>query len=223
MNAKEAAAHQAVTYVEDGMVVGLGTGSTALYAIQKLGNLYRQGMKLTLTASSVQSEKIAVENGLILTPPDTLSQIDLYIDGADEIDASYNLIKGGGGALVREKILAASAQQFIVIADSSKCAPHLGSFPLAVEIVPFGHTLTLRHLEDMQGKPLLRMQDGQPFRSDNGNFIADCHFGLLDRPEEFDLLLNSIPGVVENGLFPSALVSLVIIGNPDGSTKEYSV
>lgn len=219
MEAKRAAAERAVEYIQDGMVIGLGTGSTAYWAIQAIGRKVKNGLNITATATSVQSENLAKELGIPLVSVSELSGIDLTIDGADEIDEEWNLIKGGGGALLREKIIASFSKELIIIADHTKMVRKLGRFPLPVEIVPFGREVTERKLRALGCTPRLRMADEQPFVTDNGNYIIDCDFGSIDRPGELHSAINNIPGVVDNGLFIN-MAAKVIIGHPDGTAEE---
>src|SRR5215203_5572979 len=169
MNAKQAAAHKAVEAIQNGLVVGLGTGSTAYFAIEKIGELIRNGLAIKAVGSSVGTEELAKKAGIEIVDFATVTDIDLYIDGADEVDPHFNLIKGGGGALVREKIVAFNSKQFFVIVDHSKRVQRLGAFPLPVEVVPFAVNFTLRMLERLDGKAVLRQKEGKPFISDNGN------------------------------------------------------
>ncbi|WP_143069285.1 ribose-5-phosphate isomerase RpiA [Paenibacillus sp. OV219] len=219
MEAKRAAAEKAAEYVRDGMIVGLGTGSTAYWVIQKLGEMTKNGLSMKAVATSTPSELLAEELGITLVRLSEIDEIDLTIDGADEIDGEWNLIKGGGGALLREKIIASASKELIIIADESKVVQQLGRFPLPIEIVQFGHELTLRKLASYGCIPRLRMQGEEPFVTDNGNYIVDCEFGKIDQPRELHTELNMIPGVVENGMFIN-LASKVIIGALDGSVKE---
>lgn len=215
MNPKKLAADRAVDEIEDGMIVGLGTGSTAYWAIQKIGERVKSGLQIQAVASSEASEQLAKEQGIPIVSFHEVSSIDVYIDGADEVDSQWNLIKGGGGALLREKICAYNSNKFIVIVDETKLVHRLGRFPLPVEIVPFAHSLTLRQMEKLHVQASLRMKDGQLFISDNGNYIADCHFEAIDDPKSLHDQLNQIPGVVDNGLF-IRMASQVVVGHQDG-------
>ncbi|MBD2870816.1 ribose-5-phosphate isomerase RpiA [Paenibacillus arenilitoris] len=220
METKRIAAERAVEYVGDGMVVGLGTGSTAYWAIQKLGARVKEGLRVKAIATSIESEALARELGIpILSFADLAGEIDLTIDGADEVDADNHLIKGGGGALLREKIVAKASRELIVIVDQSKLVDRLGDFPLPVEIVPFGCEMTLRHVSELGCKPVLRTRGDEPFRTDNGNYIADCAFGAIHDPGLLETRLNGIPGVVENGLFVG-MSSKVIVGCGNGDVVE---
>jgi ribose 5-phosphate isomerase A len=219
INLKKLAADRAVEWIEDGMTVGLGTGSTAYWAIHRIAERVKEGLNIRAAASSIRSEQLARELGIPFVSLDDIDRINLTIDGADEADDRLNLIKGGGGALLREKILAAASDRFIVIVDESKRVRTLGAFPLPVEIVPFGSRLTLNRLTALGGNPVVRTSDdGNRYVTDNGNWIADCRFGSIEDPERLQALLNEIPGVVDNGLFVG-MASAVVIGKSDGSVE----
>jgi ribose 5-phosphate isomerase A len=213
MNEKELVGVRAAEYIKDGMVVGLGTGSTAYYTIKKLGELVRNGLNIKGIPTSEQTAALAVEHGITLVDFKDVERIDVAIDGADEFDADLNLIKGGGGALLREKIIANAASAFIVIADSSKGASKLGDFPLPVEIVTFGAEMTSKRIAELGCEPKLRLNGNQPFITDNGNYILDCDFKQIESPEKLERQLNMIPGVVENGLFVNMAKRLITIEN----------
>ena len=219
MEAKRLAGEKAAEYVKDGMIVGLGTGSTAYYAIQKIGELVKQGLKIKAIATSTSSEQLARELGINLVTFAEVDSIDLTIDGADEVDPHWNLIKGGGGALLREKIVAAASKQLIVIVDESKVVAQLGKFPLPVEVVPFGFEQTQRKLAELGCEPQMRMIDNQPYLTDNGNYIFDCHFNEIKDPEALHDRINQIVGVVDNGLF-IGYTSKVIVGSSDQTVTE---
>lgn len=215
MNSKKRAAEKAVEYIHEGMIVGLGTGSTAFFAIQKLGERVRAGLRIKAVASSKRSEELAKQFGVDLVPIEEIDSIDITIDGADEVDNNNNLIKGGGGALLREKILASHSKRFVVIIDESKLVGKLGRFPVPVEIIPFASNLTLRHLRALDCEPRIRRDADNVYITDNGNIIADCFFEVIEDPERLSARMNSIPGVVENGLFSYTMVHAVIIGKED--------
>jgi len=219
MEAKRIAAERAVDYVHDGMIVGLGTGSTAYYAIQKLGVRVREGLQIKAIATSIQSELLAQELGIPMTAFADIDEIDVTIDGADEVDASFQLIKGGGGALLREKIVAAASKELIVVVDESKLVPVLGNFPLPVEIVTFGYELTMKKLQALGCHPALRMADHKAFVTDNGHYIADCKFNEIVYPEVLHDQINHITGVVDNGMFIN-MTRKVIVGTASGEYKE---
>jgi ribose 5-phosphate isomerase A len=216
MNAKQAAAHKAIEAVQSGMTVGLGSGSTAYFAIEKLGAMVRNGLQVQAVGSSVATEELARKAGISIVDFSEDMDIHLYVDGADEVDRNFNLIKGGGGSLVREKIVAFNSKAFVVIVDASKRVKTLGRFPLAVEVVPFAAPLTQQHLQKLGGQAVLRQRDGKTFISDNGNMIIDVHFNRIEDPVTLNAVINVIPGVVESGLFEGAMVKRVIVGHEDG-------
>lgn len=218
MNAKQLAAVEAVTHIEDGMTVGLGTGSTSFFAIHRIAERVKEGLRIRAVSSSKGSESLARELGIPIVPFADIDAIDVTIDGADEVDDAFNLIKGGGGALLREKILAANSRRFIVIVDESKLVRTLGTFPLPVEVVPFAHELTVRKLEALGCKPAIRQADGRPFVSDNGNYIVDCRFDAIPDPAALSGRLHAIPGVVEHGLFVR-MTETVVVGSSEGTTR----
>ncbi|WOD63715.1 ribose-5-phosphate isomerase RpiA [Niallia taxi] len=212
MNEKAAVGEKAaVDYVKDGMVVGLGTGSTVYYTILKIGEMIKQGMKVQGVATSVQTEKLAEEQGIPLLTLDEVDSIDVAIDGADEIDHYFYAIKGGGGALLREKIIAKASNKFIVVADSKKVVQKLGSFPLPVEVVPFGVRKTESYIQRFGCQTVLRMKGDTPYVTDNGNYIIDCIFDVIADPTQLEKDLNNITGVVENGLFIDMVKDVITI------------
>ncbi|MCT2344925.1 ribose-5-phosphate isomerase RpiA [Bacillales bacterium AN1005] len=212
MNEKAAVGEKAaVDYVKDGMVVGLGTGSTVYYTILKIGEMIKQGMKVQGVATSVQTEKLAEEQGIPLLTLDEVESIDVAIDGADEIDHHFYAIKGGGGALLREKIIAKASNKFIVVADSKKVVQKLGSFPLPVEVVPFGVRKTESYIQRFGCQTVLRMKGDTPYVTDNGNYIIDCTFDVIADPKQLEKDLNNITGVVENGLFIDMVKDVITI------------
>ena len=217
---KKNAGFKAAEYVKDGMVLGLGTGSTTHYFIEKVGmRIKGEGINVMGIPTSFQSLLIAKNAGIPIT---TLEEhdIDLAVDGADEVDGEFNLIKGGGAAHTKEKIIDYAAREFIVIVDESKCVENLGSFPVPVEVLPDSSRVVIQTLEDMGAECEIRMaqrKDG-PVITDNGNFVVDAKFDKIDSPAHLEIDLNSIPGVVENGIF-SQMVDRVIVGTSDG-TKE---
>lgn len=213
------AAAQAVSYIQNGMIIGLGTGSTSAFAIEALGKKVQQGLLIKAVASSVKSEEMAKNSGIRLIPFSEVDKIDMYVDGADEVDTALNLIKGGGGALLREKILAFHSDEFIVIVDSSKLVSQLGKFLLPVEVIPFGMELTLKQVQKLGCSTNVRLQNGKPYITDNGNLIIDCDFKKIEKVDELNQSINSIPGVVENGLFLSNMIGRVIVGYDNGDVK----
>lgn len=212
---KQQAAKRAVEYVQDGMVLGLGTGSTTKLAVDEIGLLVKEGYDLVGIPTSLETERQARSLGIPLTTLDQVEAIDLTIDGADEVDPHLNLIKGLGGALLREKIVAYHSRREIIIVDDSKMVDVLGMrTPLPVEVAKFSHIKTRRTLESLGCKASLR--GGEiPFTTDNGNFIYDCKFNAIEDPSGLESKLNSIPGVLENGLFLE-LANCVVIGTDDG-------
>ena len=211
---KQRAAEAAVEYVKDGMIVGLGTGSTTEFAVKKLGEKVRDGLAIRGIPTSDITKKQAEEEGIPLIDFSETMYIDLTIDGADEIDADLNMIKGGGAALLREKIVASASREEIIIVSSEKFVHQLGSFPLPVEVIPFGWQVIFNQLETLGGSPDLRLKQGQPLRTDQGNYIIDCRFSQIIDAVQLEQLLNMIPGVVENGLF-TGLCSRMIMADGD--------
>lgn len=218
MNAKKSAAEKAVEKIESHMVVGLGTGSTASHAIRKIGERIKQGLSIKAVATSLASESLAMELNIPLLPLAAIDSVDIAIDGADEVDARGNLIKGGGGALLREKIVAFASRRFIVVVDQSKLTETLGSFPLPVEIVSFAPALALKQLRTLGCEPSIRKKEGKEFVTDNGNLIIDCKFARIEDAASLDAAIKKIPGVVETGLFLNTIVSEVIVGYENGET-----
>ena len=224
--AKFVAAKRAVDFVEDGMRVGLGTGSTAAWMVRCLGELVRdEGLKIVGVPTSARTADLARQVGIKVVSLDEAKWLDLTIDGADEFDANLNLIKGGGGALLQEKIVATASDQMIVIADVAKEVSMLGSFPLPVEVVPFGWRTTKALIEetlvslDVLGRSAtLRLNQDRPFVTDEGNYIVDLHLHRIGNPRQMALVLNQIPGVVENGLFID-ICDIVVIGHGDGRAE----
>lgn len=218
-NPKKAAGERAAELVDDGMIVGLGTGSTAFYAIQKLGDRVREGLLIRGIPTSEQSRIQAEREGIPLIDFAETIRIDLTIDGADEIDPAFNLIKGGGGALFREKLVATASHREIIVADESKLKDRLGGFPLPVEVVPFGWQYVRLKLEALGCRVRLRVSENRAFVTDNGNHILDCAFGAIDDPADLERCIAAICGVVESGLFVG-LAHQVVIGKADGSIEE---
>ena len=204
MNAKQLAGEKAVEFVEDGMTVGLGTGSTVYWMVERLGARVRgEGLRVRCVPTSRRTEEQARSHGIPLVTFEEVGQLDLTIDGADEIGPGLALVKGGGGALVREKLVASASRRFVVIADASKRVPLLGRFPLPVEVIPFAWQVTARRVAAAAAcRPALRpAEGGGPFVSDNGNYILDCKFPSIDDPAALDTTILAIPGVVGTGLF----------------------
>lgn len=203
--AKKRAAAEAVKHIEDGFVLGLGSGSTVAFAIKEIGRRIKEGnLRVLGVPTSYQAFLLAVQCGIPITTLNEHVQLDLDIDGADQIDEGLNLIKGKGGALTREKIVAAAAKSFIIVADETKLTEKLGKGqPLPIEVLPIAEPIISSRIKKMGGEPVLReKKDGTgPYITDNGNFILDVNFGPIDDPAELESRLKSIPGVVETGLF----------------------
>jgi ribose 5-phosphate isomerase A len=210
---KELAARASLQFVRDGDVVGLGSGSTAAYAVRYLGKRVRAGMKIRGIATSLQTQNLAASVGIPLTTLEEVQRIDVTIDGADEFDPELRLIKGGGGALLHEKIVASASRQVIIITDSSKQVCVLGKVPLPVEVIRFAEALVSEKISVLGATVRLRKDKaGKPFITDEGNHILDCHFGEIPDPPALAHALSEIPGVVEHGLFIN-LADLVLLGN----------
>tara|TARA_R110000744_G_scaffold150338_1_gene263506 strand:+ start:1256 stop:1957 length:702 start_codon:yes stop_codon:yes gene_type:complete len=223
---KENAALAAMEYVEDGMTIGLGTGSTAKYFVEMLADEIADGLLVRCIETSEQTRDLATSLGVPLIPFEQVDRIHLTVDGADEVDAHGNLIKGGGAALLREKIIASASDHMVVIADPSKQVERLGAFPLPVEVTPFGYTITAKTVYDVlcaagidRPRVELRKQPGSIdlLVTDGGNYILDCHCGRIPDAEALAARLSNVPGVVEHGLFID-IARTVIIGNENGAT-----
>ncbi|SDQ18675.1 ribose-5-phosphate isomerase RpiA [Virgibacillus salinus] len=209
-------AEEAVRYIKNGMTVGLGSGSTIDWMLKKLGESVNEGLDIKGIPTSYKTEKLAREYGIPLTDSSNVIEIDLAIDGADEIDEQLNLLKGGGGSLVREKIVDSVAKELIIIADESKLVPALGDFLLPVEVVQFGWELTAHHISQLNCVPYLRKKDNNEiFITDNDNYILDCSFEKIPQPTRLHEKLKLMTGVVETGLFVG-MVDRVIIGSDNG-------
>jgi ribose 5-phosphate isomerase A len=218
--AKKSAGFAAADFVQERMVVGLGTGSTAHFFIEKLIERCHQGLKILAVATSYRSENLARQGGIPIIDINILSSIDLTVDGADEIDKDKCMIKGGGGALLREKIIASMSKEMVVVVDQRKLVDRLGRFPLPVEIVPFAYTATIHRIEKLGHSGKLRVNSsGEIYVTDNGNYIYDIHFkDLIKNPQELHHQLREIVGVVESGLFIH-LAGRVVIGYNDGRVE----
>ena len=221
LNLKKVVAEKAVNdYVKDGMTVGLGTGSTSEYAVRRVGELVKEGWQLKCVATSERTADLAQSLGIELYDVNDVSHIDVTIDGADEVDPAKQLIKGLGGALLREKIVAAASLAEVIIVDSSKLVDKLGvRTPLPVEVVPYGHKKTAYALEKQGCKVALRMSGGSPFITDAGNYIYDCKFESIESPFFLESRIDVIPGVVENGLFLNT-ADVVLVSHPDGTVTK---
>ncbi|HKD04246.1 MAG TPA: ribose-5-phosphate isomerase RpiA [Terriglobales bacterium] len=209
---KQAAARASLKFIQEGNVVGLGSGSTAAYFIRFLGERVQAGLKICGVPTSVDAQRLAQSCGIPLISLDEVDHIDVDVDGADEFDPQLRLIKGGGGALLREKIVASASRKFVVVADSAKQVPMLGRFPLPVEVIPFAETLLTRRITVLGATVTLRTTAaGVPYKTDEGHHILDCHFGEIPDPALLARTLEGMPGIVEHGLFID-LATLVLVG-----------
>ena len=224
-NEKENAAIAAMEYVEDGMTIGLGTGSTAKFFVEMLAEEIADGLVVRGVPTSEQTRRLAESLGVALVDVEQVDRIHLTVDGADEVDEAANLIKGGGAALLREKIIANASDLMVVIADSSKHVETLGQFPLPVEVTPFGYTITAKKVYDALCKagvlkPMIKVRTGggnKPVVTDGGNYILDCQCGIIPDAPKAAVMLANVPGVVEHGLFID-MCRTVIVGTDDGAT-----
>lgn len=218
--AKEAAGIEAVKYIQSGMLVGIGTGSTVAFFLQALGRECKKGLQITGVPSSKQTQELAERCGIPLIDMNEVAFFDITVDGADEIDGQMNMIKGGGGALLREKIIASASREMVVIVDEAKCVQKLGKHPLPVEVVAFGSTATLARLDRMGYRGQLRRDaQNEVYITDNSNLIFDMDVdGLTQKPQEIDRSLRAVVGVVETGFFFD-LADRVIIGFADGHVQ----
>jgi ribose 5-phosphate isomerase A len=221
--AKKNAALRAVSHVKDGFIVGLGSGSTAAYAIEEIGNrVKRKGLHVLGVPTSYQAFMLAVKHGIPITTLEEHSTLDLTIDGADQIDTELNLIKGMGGALTQEKIVATASKKLVIVADESKKVRILGenNHPVPIEVLPIAAPVVMRKIRKIGGNPALRegIKKVGPVITDNGNVIIDVNFGLIRKPEELECELKLLTGVVETGLFVK-MANLVYLGKSSGVEK----
>jgi len=212
---KELAGAKVYDFVKDGMVLGLGTGTTFFYALKKIGEMVGDGLKVKAISTSSATTRLAESYNIPLLSIDDVDQIDLTIDGADEVDSDFNGIKGGGGALLFEKIVAKSSKKNLWVLDSSKIVDKIGAFPLPIEVVPFALSNVFKRLDKKGYNPEIRMNKGKKFLTDSGNYIIDVNLGIIEDPRKMEVDLNMLPGVVENGLFLD-VVDIVIVGKGDG-------
>jgi ribose 5-phosphate isomerase A len=217
---KEVAARASLKYVHDGQIVGLGSGSTATIAIRLLGERVRDGLKIRGIPTSIASRDLALKLAIPVVTFEEFQQIDVTIDGADEFDPQLNLIKGGGGAMLREKIVASASQQMVVVTDSSKQVARLGKFPLPVEVIGFAEPLVSKRIAEL-GARVVRRTDpaGNPYLTDEGHHILDCHFGQIADPVALNIKLCDLPGIVEHGLFVG-MASVVLMAK-NGGVEEF--
>jgi ribose 5-phosphate isomerase A len=216
LNLKQLAGERAVEYVKDGMVVGLGTGSTVYFTIKRLGMMVGEGLDIIGIPTSISSEKIAEESGITLSTLEEHPKIDVTIDGADEVDPNLNLIKGMGGALFREKIVASASDMEVIVVDPSKMVEILGTkSPLPVEVSSFGWKICEKKMKEFGCDVKLRMKDDAVFISDNKNYILDCSFEHISDPPGLESAINNIPGVIENGLFLN-IADVALVGYDEG-------
>ena len=209
---KEAAARASMRFVSDGCIVGLGSGSTAAYVTQLLGERVRTGLKILAIPTSNHTRELAASLGIPLTTFDEVQEIDVTIDGADEFDQGLSLIKGGGGALLHEKIVAWASRQLVIVTDSSKRVPTLGSFPVPIEVIAFAEPLVKKRVAALGASVKLRESNGGPFVTDEGHHILDCSFGRIPDPGALARTLSDMPGIVEHGLFVG-MASVVLLAH----------
>lgn len=217
---KTEAARAGLRYVHDGQIVGLGSGSTATIAIRLLAERVRDGLKIRGIPTSIASRDLAMQLGIPLVTFEEYQEIDVTIDGADEFDPHLNLIKGGGGAMLREKIVASASKRMIVVTDSSKQVGALGKFPLPVEVIGFAEPLVAKRISDLGARVVRRVDAvGKPYLTDEGHHILDCHFGRIEDPPALNAELCDLPGIVEHGLFVG-LASVVLMAK-EGAVQEF--
>ena len=217
---KTEAARASLSYVRDGQIVGLGSGSTATIAIRLLAERVREGLKIRGIPTSIASRDLAAELGIPLATFEDYQQIDVTIDGADEFDPALNLIKGGGGAMLREKIVASASKKMVVVTDSSKQVAALGKFPLPVEVIGFAEPLVAKKISDLGARVVRRTDSaGKPYITDEGHHILDCHFEKIEDPPALNAKLCDLPGIVEHGLFVG-MASVVLMAKA-GAVEEF--
>jgi len=212
---KELAGSAVSDFLYDGMILGLGTGSTFYYAIQKIGEMVKEGLKIKAVSTSSSTDRLAESLNITLLSINDVEKIDLTIDGADEVDPNFNGIKGGGGALLFEKVAAKFSKKNLWVVNAAKMVDKLGAFPLPIEVVPFALGNVFNKLKLRGCNPEIRMNKGKKFLTDSGNYIIDVNLGIIEDPYKMEVDLNMIPGVVENGLFLD-VVDIVIVGKGDG-------
>ena len=214
---KKKLGYAAAEYVDNGMTIGAGTGTTAYWFLQALAAKIKNGLSVEAVPTSAQTARVLREQGVPLKELNEVDTIDLVIDGADEIDPAFNLIKGGGAAHLQEKMVAAASKKMLVLADESKLVSVLGAFPLPVEVIPYGSRQVARRINEKYGiEPRLRLKEGKPLVTDHGHHILDCPFGKIEHLHAVHAWLNQVPGVVENGLF-LGYATATLIGYKDGT------
>ena len=217
---KQAVAKRAADFVTDGMTLGIGTGSTAKHLLYALAARMKDGLRFTGVPTSAQTEQFALELNIPMMSLDEADEIQLAIDGADEVSEQLDLIKGGGGAFLQEKMVAFAASKFIVIGDESKLVSSLGKFPLPVEVVPYGIERIKKHIADFGCKQIsLRHRNDKVYITDHGHYVLDCHFGMINDPAQLNISLKEIPGIVETGLFLQ-MADVALIGYANGMIRE---
>ena len=220
---KESVAIEAIQYIEDDMKVGLGTGSTMYYAIKHLGERVKEGLNIVCVPTSEKTAEWAKKFEIPLSDFSEIRSLDIAIDGADEVDENLQLIKGGGGALLREKIVADAAKKFIVIVDESKVVKTLGKFKLPIEVIPFGWKITAQSIESLGCKAILRKKEEEIFVTDNQNYILDCDFSEIHHHEQLNNTLKSIVGVVETGLFINMTKKVLVSRSATNEINEINI
>ena len=221
MNPKQLAGEKAVEFVREGMIVGLGTGSTAYFSIKKIGKLVQDGFRLKAVCTSQATHDLAVSLGISVLEMQEVDHIDLTIDGADEVDPDGHGIKGRWGALLFEKIVAINSDKNIWVVDENKIVKKLGKFPLPVEVIPFGYRQVLDYFAQMGFNPVLRKDDGEIFQTDSRNYIIDLHLGAIEDPVELNRTINQVTGVVENGLFPGIVNKVIVADHNNTRILEF--
>lgn len=222
-DAKRRAAERAVEFVSDNQIIGLGTGSTTRFAIEAIGRLVKEGLTVTGVATSLASAQMARDLGIPLADLNDVARIDVCIDGADEIDPRFDMIKGGGGALTREKLVALASSRRIIIVDEPKLVSQLGStHSLPVEVLPFAWSMSARLISEIGGKPQLRQKDQSSFVTDNGNYILDCEFGPIADAVSLEKEIKLMPAVVECGLFIGIADTLIVAFDDRTEVRERS-
>ena len=222
-NEKQLAAAEAVKFLIDDQIVGLGSGSTATYAIKEIARLVKNGLRIKTVPTSRQTEELARNLGIPLIDINSIEQIDITIDGADEFTEDLTLVKGGGGALLREKVVASMTRKVIIIADSGKKVERLGKFKIPMEIIPFATKLVMKSLRSIKGAGVIRMKNDAPYLTDSGNHILDVDFGLIENPVELAQKLDAITGIVEHGIFVSLAKKVMMGSNGEVITFEKEI